>query len=156
MKLSEKLFHGCQWITWRKKTFSNYFDKKQNFQNFHCLTTRQLDAQKTPSTVYTNNKRSCSIALMNSWTRIPTCLPKISSTKWARSSCTYLAYLPRAILLHTLTAAHGVMPLSVRCGKLLFKCTCRDSFTLFVCIKSLANSMLFYLELTVLEKESTV
>jgi hypothetical protein len=35
------------------------------------------------------------------------------------------------------------MPLPVKCGKLLFQCTCRSSFTYFVCEESLACSLLF-------------
>jgi hypothetical protein len=48
------------------------------------------------------------------------------------------------------------MPLPVKCGPVLFRCTCRDSFTHFVCEESLACSMLFDSQLKVPEGYSAI
>ncbi len=48
------------------------------------------------------------------------------------------------------------MPLPVKRAKLLFQCTCRNSFTHFVCEESLACSMLFDSTLKEQEKESSI
>ncbi len=48
------------------------------------------------------------------------------------------------------------MPLPAKCGQVLFRCTCRDSFTHFVCKESLACSMLFDSQLKVPETHSAI
>jgi hypothetical protein len=49
-----------------------------------------------------------------------------------------------------------VMPLPAKCGEVLFRCTCRDCFTDFVCVESLSCSMLFDSQLKVPEKHSAI
>jgi hypothetical protein len=48
------------------------------------------------------------------------------------------------------------MPLPAKCGQVLFRFTCRNSFTHFVCEENLACSMLFDSQLKVPEGHSAI
>ncbi len=85
-----------------------------------------------------HNMTFCSTAPNYSWRKIPICLSKRSWTAWTPLSGT------------------RQIPVPVQCRWFWFKCTCLGSFTHFMCIESLACSMLFYSALTLPDKESSI